>query len=70
MRLMNSALAVVAVIVVATAVLRPRPPAIELLAATAAMPPLLELHTLAGVNALPAQEVEDQSLVFPTLAKR
>jgi hypothetical protein len=70
MRLMISALAVVALIVVATAVLRPRPPAIELSAATAAMPPLLELHTLAGVNTLPAQEVEDQSLVFPTLAKR
>jgi hypothetical protein len=70
MRLMISALAVVAMIVAATTVLRSRPAAIELSAATAAMPTLQELHTMAGVNALPAQEVEDQSLVFPTVAKR
>jgi hypothetical protein len=70
MRLMISALAVVAVIAVATTTLRSRPAAIELSAATAAMPTLQELHTMAGVNGLPAQEVEDQSLVFPTVAKR
>jgi hypothetical protein len=70
MRLMISALAVVAVIAVGTTMLRSRPAAIELSAATAAMPTLLELHTMAGVNTLPAQELEDQSLVFPTVAKR
>jgi hypothetical protein len=26
---------------------------------------LLELHTAAGANKLPDQEIEDQSLVFP-----
>jgi hypothetical protein len=31
----------------------------------AAMPSLLELHAAAKVNKLPAEEVEDQSLVFP-----
>jgi hypothetical protein len=34
------------------------------------MPSLLELHTMAGVNKLPTQELEDQSLVYPTVEKR
>ena len=34
------------------------------------MPSLLELHTTAGVDKLPLQEMEDQSLIFPTVAKR
>jgi hypothetical protein len=34
------------------------------------MPPLQELHTMAGVNKLPVQDLEDQSLVYPTVAKR
>jgi hypothetical protein len=34
------------------------------------MPSLLELHTIAGVNKLPMQEMEDQSLVYPTVEKR
>jgi hypothetical protein len=50
--------------------LRSRPAAIELSATTAAMPSLLELHTMAGVNRLPMQEMEDQSLVYPTVEKR
>jgi len=33
------------------------------------MPPLQELHTMAGVNKLPVQEVDDQSLIYPTVAK-
>jgi hypothetical protein len=70
MRLMISALAAVAVIAVGTTMLWSRPAAIELSAATAAMPTLLELHTIAGANTLPAGEVEDQSLVFPTVTKR
>jgi len=33
---------------------------------TAAMPSLLELHTAANVNKLAVEEMDDQSLVFPT----
>jgi hypothetical protein len=36
----------------------------------AAMPPLLELHTMVAVRTLPIEEVEDQSLVYPTVPKR
>ena len=68
-RAMISAIVVVALIGVAY-VLRSRPASIELSAATAAMPSLLELHTMAGVNKLPTQELEDQSLVYPTVEKR
>jgi hypothetical protein len=68
-RAMISAIVVVALIGVAF-VLRSRPATIELSAATAAMPSLLELHTMAGVNKLPTQELEDQSLVYPTVEKR
>jgi hypothetical protein len=68
-RIMISAIVVVAVIGVAL-VQRSRPASIELSAATAAMPSLLELHTMAGVNKLPMEEMEDQSLVYPTTEKR
>ena len=50
--------------------LRSGPASIELSAATAAMPSLVELHTMADVNKLPMQETEDQSLVYPTVEKR
>ena len=68
-RIMISATVFVALIWVVFA-LRSRPASIELSAATAAMPSLLELHTMAGANKLPLQETEDQSLVYPTVAKR
>ena len=68
MRPMISAIAVVALLVVATTMLWSRSPSIELTAA--AMPPLQELHTMAGVHKLPVQEIEDQSLVYPTAEKR
>ena len=68
MRPIISAVAVAALIALGTFTLRPRSPAIELSAA--AMPPLHELHAIAGVNNLPAQEMEDQSLVFPAATKR
>jgi hypothetical protein len=68
-RVMISAIVVVALIGAAF-MLRSRPAAIELSATTAAMPSLLELHTTAGVNKLPMQEMEDQSLVYPTVEKR
>jgi hypothetical protein len=64
-----SAIVLVALIGVGLA-LRSRPAAVELSAATAAMPSLLELHTMAGVHKLPTQELEDQSLVYPTVEKR
>jgi hypothetical protein len=68
MRPMISAIAVGALMVIATTMLWSRPPSIEL--STAAMPPLQELHTMAGVHKLPVQEIEDQSLVYPTAEKR
>ena len=68
MRLVLSAIAVAALIVVATSMLRSPSPVLEL--STAAMPSLIELHTMAGVNKLPTQEVEDQSLMYPAAAKR
>jgi hypothetical protein len=68
MRPMISVIAVVILMVVATTMLWSRSAPIEL--ATAAMPPLQELHAMAGVHKLPVQEIEDQSLVYPTLEKR
>ena len=65
-----SAIAVAALIVAAAAMLRSRSPSIELRAGTAAMPPLQELHTMAGVYRLPVQDLDGQSLVYPTVAKR
>lgn len=67
-RLMISAIGVATLIVAASSVLRSRPPSLELSAA--AMPPLQELHTMAAVSKLPAQEVDDQSLIYPTVEKR
>ncbi len=48
MRLLTSAFAAITLIVVATSMLSPRAPSIEL--STAAMPSLEEFHTMAGVN--------------------
>ena len=42
----------------------------KLSAGTAAMPSLQELHTVAGVKKVPNQEIKDQSLIFPSIAKR
>ena len=68
MRLTISAIAAAALIGVATTMLPPRSPSIVLSAA--AMPPLLELHTMVGVRTVPIEEVEDQSLVYPTVPTR
>ena len=70
MRVIISAFACVALIGFAVTMLRSQPASVELSAATAAMPSLLELHTMAGVNKLPMQDMEDQSLVYPTVEKR
>jgi hypothetical protein len=48
--------------------LHTRPQSIEF--STAAMPSLQELHTMAGVDKLPNQEMEDQSLVYATTPKQ
>jgi hypothetical protein len=66
MRLAIPAIAVV--VLIATTMLWSRSPSIEL--SSAAMPSLQELHTMAGVHKLPVQEIEDQSLVYPTAEKR
>jgi hypothetical protein len=63
-------LAVVAVVVGSTVLLRSRSSVAELSAGAAAMPSLLELHATAGVHKLPAQDFEDQSLVYPSAEKR
>jgi hypothetical protein len=68
MRLTISAVAVAALIVLAISLPHSRSPSLAL--STAAMPTLQELHTMAGVNTLPTQEIEDQSLVYPTVTKR
>lgn len=68
MRPIISAVAVAALIAVTISVLRSNFTSIEL--STAAMPPLQELHAIANVNKLPVQEIEDQSLVYPSAAKR
>jgi hypothetical protein len=66
-RLMIPAFAVVALIAAATAIMWH--PSTKLSAGTAAMPSLRELHTAAGANRLPDQEIEDQSLIFPNSAR-
>ena len=68
MRPIISAVAAAALIAVGTFMLRSRSPSIELSAA--AMPPLQELHVIAGVSKLPVQDIEDQSLVYPMAGKR
>jgi hypothetical protein len=68
--LMMTALAVVAVIAGSSILLRSQSPVIELSAGTAAMPSLLELHAAAGVHKLPVQDIDDQSLIYPTAEKR
>jgi hypothetical protein len=70
MRLMITAVVVVAVMVGASTLLRSRSSLIELSAGTAAMPSLLELHAAAGVHKLPVQDIEDQSLIYPTAEQR
>jgi hypothetical protein len=68
MRLTISAIAVAALIMVATSLSHSRSPSIALSAA--AMPTLEEFHRMAGVNALRVQEIEDQSLAYPTVTKQ
>jgi hypothetical protein len=58
--------AILALVVVGAELLSPRPGSLE--ESAAAMPSLLELHSMAGVDKLPLQDIEDQSLMYPTTA--
>jgi hypothetical protein len=66
-RVVIPALAIL-VLAAAAIVLRSSPP-IDIAAGVAAMPPLHELHATVGMNKLPVQDIEDQSLVYPVPTK-
>lgn len=68
MRKFAYAIAIAAIVGIAAWTLHTGPQSVEL--STAAMPSLQELHTMAGVNKLPNQEVDDQSLIFTTATKQ
>jgi hypothetical protein len=68
MRKMSYAFAIAAIAGVTAWMLHTGPQSIELSAA--AMPSLQELHTMAGVNKLPDQDIDDQSLIYPTGTKQ
>jgi hypothetical protein len=55
---------VILAVIVGGELLSSRPDALE--ETTAAMPSLQELHSMANVQKLPLQEIEDQSLMYPT----
>ena len=59
--------AILALVVVGGEFFSPRPSALE--ETTAAMPSLLELHSMAEVHKLPPQDIDDQSLLYPSRAK-
>ena len=67
-RSMIAAVVFAVVLVVATLLWRPHSHSIEL--TSAAMPPLEELHAMAGVHQLPDQDIDDQSLIFPAKTKQ
>ena len=69
-RLMISAFAAVALLAAATTMLPSRSPATNRASVTAGMMSLQELHAAAGVNKLPIERFEDQSLVYSTTTKR
>jgi hypothetical protein len=65
---MMTATAAIALVAVAIYVLRPGSPPLE--RSTAAMPSLKEFHALVDVNKLANQDIDDQSLIYPTGTKR
>jgi hypothetical protein len=68
-RLMISAIAAVAVLATTVTLRWAHTPSTKLSAGAASMPSLQELYTAANANKLPNQEIEDQSLIFPAMAK-
>jgi hypothetical protein len=69
-RLLISAFAVVAMLAAATTVLQSHSSATRFSAGAAGMMSVQELHAAAGVNKLPIEDFEDQSLVFSAAPKR
>ena len=67
-RLMISAFAAVALLATAT-LLQSHSAATSRPSVTAGMMSLQELHAAAGINKLPIEEFEDQSLVYSTATK-
>jgi hypothetical protein len=67
-RFLVASFVVLTLIVAAATIFRGQPRAVEL--STAAMPSLVELHTMAGVHRLPDQDIDDQSLIFPAKTKQ
>ena len=68
-RLINSAFAAVAFLAAATTMLWSHSSSINRPVESAGMMSLQELHNTAGVNKLPIENFEDQSLVFSTETK-
>ena len=66
---MISAIAAVALLA-ATTMLWSHTLSPKMSARTAAMPPLQDLHATANVDKLPEQDIEDQSLIYPSSEKR
>jgi hypothetical protein len=60
---------VVALLIAATAVLRSHPSATKFSVETAGMMSVQELGAAAGLNKLPIEEFEDQSLVYSAAPK-
>ena len=69
-RLMISGLAAVALLAVGTTILWSHSPSNARPSGFADMMSLQEIHKTANVNKLPAEEFEDQSLVYSTITKR
>jgi hypothetical protein len=65
-RLMIAAFAAVALLAGATTMLWSHAPSIDRPVGPAGMMSLQELHAAAGVNKLPIEDFEDQSLVYST----
>jgi hypothetical protein len=68
-RLLNFAFAVVALLAVATTVWRSHSSATNFSVGTAGMMSVQEIGAAAGLNKLPIEEFEDQSLVFSAAPK-
>jgi hypothetical protein len=66
-RSMTTIVAIAALTMVGTMLWRSNSHSVEL--TVAAMPSLVELHAMAGVEKLPVQEIDDQSLIYSTPAK-
>ncbi|AWM02889.1 hypothetical protein [Bradyrhizobium amphicarpaeae] len=67
-RFLIASVVVLALVATTSTILKRQPRTVELSAA--AMPSLVELHTMAGVHRLTDQDIDDQSLIFPTQAKQ